>query len=69
MPVEILTKEDLEKFGQRIILAIEGSSAGSWPARMKKKTAARYMNTSETQIDEFIKEGRLTPYFDKDPIG
>lgn len=64
---ELLTKKDLAEFERRLVVAIQSSSSGSWPARMKKKTAAQYMNTSPTQIDEYVREGRLTPHHDKDP--
>ncbi len=68
MAIEILTKEDLEKFEKRIIVAIQtNTSSGSWPARMKKKKAAQYLDTSITRIDELVSSGKIKPRYDKDP--
>lgn len=68
MPVELLTKEDLEDFTKKILGAIQGTRSATWPARMKKKTAAAYLDTSTTQIDIYVKEGKLKPNYEKDPL-
>lgn len=64
---DLITRGDIETLEARILRAIEISKHGDWPARMKKKTAAAYMNTSVKQIDDWVDNGKLRPRYDKDP--
>jgi len=67
MAIELATKNDLEEMKESILSAISGKAGKEWPARMKKQMAARYMNTSDTKIDEWVKAGLLHPQYDRDP--
>lgn len=64
---DLLTKQDMESLTTRIEQIIAHSKGSLWPMRMKKKTAARYMDTSPTQIEKWVNAGVLTPSFDSNP--
>ena len=64
---ELVTKQDLKRLEQYLQgLCTEGTSI-RWPMRLKKRSAAEYMNTSRSQIDSWVNNGDLIPRFDKDP--
>jgi hypothetical protein len=64
---DLLTKQDMEAMINRIEHVIANSKGALWPMRMKKKTAAQYINTSLTQIEKWVNAGILTTRIDNDP--